>query len=329
MPTSAQDEQELRAAAAAMSVLQKRHFPTFALVVQEAARLAKSDKLLLTSTAFLMVAITWCAGVADWFLDSPSLGPLRIYPYWVWTCVALAGGWSTLGAGRWHLGFPLACLVGLWLLAADFHVAELDTSISYYGADMFAAQAVASFVLGAFATAWIRSIWRVEFSRRASAVAQPSNENAGCLRSHQFNLRVMFVAILLAAIVLSLIQAPSTLWPALAHVPRELGSNDRWWRAPALVAAAIAAALVCARSWRLILVTAAAAAGVMVAIPLLVGTINGGSSREWRALVFTAVWWGGPSAVTLVSAMIPIVCLRAWGFQLRRIPDSPSAASTA
>ena len=147
MPTSAQEEQEMRIAAAALAAVWKRHFPTFRAAPRAAAYLASSDPGLLATTAFLLVVVTLAAAVVTRFFDNGRLhlGSLSVLEWWTISCVALIGSWSTLGSGRWHLRFPCACLAALWMIAAQVYVQDWILFPRGRPFEQFVPHAVASF----------------------------------------------------------------------------------------------------------------------------------------------------------------------------------------
>jgi NADH:ubiquinone oxidoreductase subunit 6 (subunit J) len=131
---------------------------------------------------------------------------------------------------------------------------------------------------------------------------------------------------LLAAIVLGLVQSPPSLWTGLGHAPHELRRMD-WGVLLISVAISTAAIILSMRARRLVLF---AVAGAVAFVVIRVMDITSpGSSRDWQSTVRVLNFFGWPVAISLASAMIPIVWLRLWGFQLRRVPDAPRAASPA
>lgn len=317
MATSAQEERELREAAAAMAVIGKRHFPTFKSAPRAVAYLASSDPGLITATVFLVALGTLVAAIAMWLYSSGQLlrfGSLTELELWTVSCVALIGCWSTLGSGRWHVRFPSACLAALWLVAVQVYADESIMFRRGHGFERFIPQAIAAFLLGAFAAAWIRSIGQIELARPAAA-------DSARLRTGQFSLARALATMFVAATVFGLLRAPEDMWSSLGSAPRHLASSDPWEIAFIPTLGVLGSLLLAFRPRRVIIAVCGGTILLLLVAELArVGLIT---NRRTSLIVATALWnCFATGVISLGLSSVVLVWLRLWGFRWVRVPHT-------
>jgi hypothetical protein len=316
MPTSAQEELELRKAAAAMAEIKQRHFPTFAAAPRAVAYLASSDPGLLSATAFLITFATLVAATSAWYFNSGRLlhfGSLTEIELWTVCCWALIGCWSTLGSGRWHLRFPCACLAALWLVAVQAFADDAIMLPRRHSFERFIPQAAAAFLLGAFAAAWIRSIGCIELAR-------PAAVSPALLRAGQFSLSRVLAIMFVAAVVLGLGRAPhSILWSGLTATPRHLGTTEPWETAFIPTLGVLGSLLLAFRPLRVIIAVCGGAVLLLIAAELArIGLLT---NRRSSLLMSFALWnCLATGMLSLALASVVLLWLRLWGFRWVRVP---------
>jgi len=211
-------------------------FPGFAAMLATAAGLLKSNLIVLVA-AFLFLLIVPVAGAfgtrlsnwrSQWFFDA-----------WTLNSIGLVAAWSTLGSGRWHFRFPLACIASLWILSA--HLLALNYFYFGYDVDRFFAACIATFILSGFGAMWIRSIGGVEFHRR------PEPGVGAPLRRGQFRMADVMSLTLIIAILLGLMQAPNLLWSELHDSVYFLYQDKRVWPRAGVASALVLAAFLSQR----------------------------------------------------------------------------------
>jgi len=319
MPTSAQEERELREAAAALAAIKQRHFPTFSAAPRAVAYLASSDPGLLATTVFLLALGTLVApaSFAIWTPLSGRLlgfGSLSEFELWTVSCVALIGCWSTLGSGRWHLRFPFAGLAALWLVAIQVFADESIMFHRRHNFERFIPQAVAAFLLGAFAAAWIRSIGQFELAR-------PAAISPARLRTGQFSLARVLAITFVAAVVLGLWRTPESMWSALGSTPRRLGSSDPWETAFIPTLGVLGSLLLAFRPMRVVIAVCGGTVLLLLTAELArIGLVTNRQTSLWMSF---ALWNCFATAmISLGLASVVLVWLRLWGFRWVRVPHA-------
>jgi hypothetical protein len=263
----------------------------------------------LLALGTLVASFTIWTSTSGRLLRSGSLTELEL---WTVSCLALIGCWSTLGSGRWHLRFPCAGLAALWLVAIHIFA---DESFMFPGGrhsfERFVPQAVAAFILGAFAAAWVRPIGRTELARPAAA-SEPR------LRTGQFSLARVLGIMFVAAVVLGLVRAPHNLWSSFGATLRHLGTTEPWETAFIPTMGVLGSLLLAFRPMRV--VVAVCGGTVLLLIVAELARLGLVTNRRTSLLVSFALWnCLATGMISLAMASVVLVWLRLWGFRWVRI----------